>query len=141
MPRRSRVFGVPPSTIHVVDRAVGVLVVDVDPGVRVDPLDAGHLAAQLDRRLGVELGGERVVGQSAHGAAEHSRWPTAAPAQSTNLYVFMSRLHIRCDCSILLLAGGCERLQSGFLRRWPYISSSTNSTHLNCCSCAFLDAA
>jgi len=25
---------------------------------------------------------------------------------------------------------------SGFLRRWPYRSSSTNSTHLNCCSWA-----
>ncbi len=60
-PRRSSVFGVPPSTIHTLGRPVLLLHLDVDPGVRVDPLELDHLPPQPDRCVGIELGAERVV--------------------------------------------------------------------------------
>ena len=41
--------------------AVRLLDIDVNPGVRVDPLDLRHRSAQLYGFVRVELGGERVV--------------------------------------------------------------------------------
>ena len=44
-------------------RAVGLLDVDVDPGVRVDPFDPDHGALQLHRLVEVEFRRERMVRQ------------------------------------------------------------------------------
>src|SRR5688572_22754096 len=53
--------------------AVGGLDVDVDPGVRVDPLHLGHRAPQLHRPLGIELGGKRVVRNHGHRGCRHNK--------------------------------------------------------------------
>ena len=60
IPARRSVFGVPPSTAHTCGLAL-FLRLYVHPGVRVDPLDPDHLAAQEHGRIRVELGGEGVV--------------------------------------------------------------------------------
>ena len=66
-PRRNRVFGVPASDHPLADRAIGVLHVDVQPGVRVDPFHLGNRAAQMDRLLRVELSLKGVMRPQAHG--------------------------------------------------------------------------
>jgi hypothetical protein len=46
------------------DNGYAVAGLDVDPRVRVDPLELDHLALQLDRLVAVELRRKRMVGES-----------------------------------------------------------------------------
>ena len=65
-PRRSSALGAPPSTRQTLPS--GVLMWIHECGI--DPLELDHLALQLDRLVAVELGRERVVGESGAAAGQ-----------------------------------------------------------------------
>ena len=69
-PRLKSVLGVPPSTIHDSVRAVFVLHVKVDPGMRVDPLDFRHRPLQKDGPIGIELRAEGVMSHDGQSRGE-----------------------------------------------------------------------
>src|SRR5678816_1232114 len=51
--------------------SIGILDVNVNPGVRIDQFHFLHSATKLQRLLGVELGGEGVVGHHLNCSGEH----------------------------------------------------------------------
>src|SRR5688572_27334903 len=54
-------------------RAVGLLHVHVNPGVRIDPLDLRDGALQLDRLVDVELAGKGMMRRAGHGGGPESK--------------------------------------------------------------------
>ena len=60
-PRRSRMFGLPPSTIQLAILPSGPVTSMVNPGVRVDPFHLRNGTLQLDRLLDVEFRRECVM--------------------------------------------------------------------------------
>ncbi len=62
-PWRMSAFGEPPSIIHSVVVPSSVLHGDVKPGVRIDHLNLHHGASQFNGLVGVEFGGESVMGE------------------------------------------------------------------------------
>ena len=103
-PSLTRLVGLPSSHAPVRDLARVVHDIDVEPRVRIGPLDLRHRAYELDRLLGVEFCGERMVRIARAPRATTASVSAASIILMRDLQQSLRRTTCRRRCSALLFS-------------------------------------